>query len=280
MNTVTLEIVLMWSAVTLYALSAILFIVGFVFRREGIRRFALTAAAAGLVPHLAAIGVRWVRLGHGPYLGFYEVVSTYAFMSVVMLAIIVRKYRSLSLVGVVVMPIAFLLLAAAMLAPKSGIEVTATLASWWLAVHVTFAKLAYSSFIAATGLAVLYLMREKLESGRFGDVFAKLPRQEIVDDLSFRFIGVGFIFLGIMIAAGAIWANEAWGRYWNWDPIETWSLISWVIYAVYLHLRLTMGWRGRKAAWVAVAALPLILFSVAGVPLAYNSIHGAYLKGY
>ncbi|MRR36421.1 c-type cytochrome biogenesis protein CcsB, partial [bacterium] len=104
--------------------------------------------------------------------------------------------------------------------------------------------------------------------------------QEVLDDLQFRFVSVGFVFLGIMIAAGAIWANEAWGRYWAWDPIETWSLISWVVYAAYLHARLTLGWRGRRSALFAMLALPVVVFALIGVPLVYQSIHGAYLIGY
>ncbi|MHB9002728.1 MAG: cytochrome c biogenesis protein CcsA, partial [Coriobacteriia bacterium] len=80
--------------------------------------------------------------------------------------------------------------------------------------------------------------------------------------------------------AGAIWANEAWGRYWAWDPIETWSLISWVVYAAYLHARLTLAWRGRRSALFAMLALPVVVFALIGVPLVYRSIHGAYLIGY
>lgn len=108
-------------------------------------------------------------------------------------------------------------------------------------------------------------------------MLAKLPPPDTIDELSVKFVGVGFIFLSIMIAAGSIWANEAWGRYWGWDPIETWSLITWLVYAGYLHSRYTLGWRGRRSAWFAVAALPFILFTLFGVPSVYNSIHGAYL---
>ncbi|TLM98821.1 MAG: c-type cytochrome biogenesis protein CcsB [Actinobacteria bacterium] len=280
MSSQAIEVLLMWGAVTAYAVAAILFTVGFVFRKDKLITAGLWVAMLGLAPHAIAVTVRWIRVGHGPYLGYYEVVSSYAFIAVAMLGIVSRKYRALAVAGVIVMPVAFVLLAGAMLTPKSGLEITAKLASWWLAIHVTFAKLAFASFIASFALAAVYLARERLESGRFGDAFARLPRQEIIDDLSFKFIGVGFIFLGIMIAAGAIWANEAWGRYWAWDPIETWSLIAWIVYAVYLHLRLTLGWRGKRAAWVAFAALPVVLFSFIGVPIVYNSIHGAYLTGY
>jgi cytochrome c-type biogenesis protein CcsB len=276
---VTFEIVLMWIAVTMYAVSSILYVFALVFDREWLARGALWASIAGLVPHAVAIAVRWVQVGHGPYLGFYEVVSSYAFFSVLVLAILTWRYRSLQWAGVVVMPIAFLLLGAAMLAPKAGMDVSGTLASWWLTIHVTFAKLSYSWFIASFALALVYLVRDRGVKGRWEAILSKLPSQETIDDLIFKCVGAGFLFLTIMIVTGAIWANEAWGRYWAWDPIETWSLISWFVYAAYLHLRLALGWRGRRSAWVAVGALPLVAFAIMGVPLVYSSIHGAYLGG-
>lgn len=276
----TNEIVLMWAAVTLYALGAVLYVVGAVFGHERLDKAALAASLAGVVPHVAAITIRWVRVGHGPVLGFYEVVSSFALFAVLGLALLAWRMPGLKRLGTVIMPLAFLLIGGAMLTPSSDLEITGTLASWWLTLHVTFAKLAAGSFITAFALAVAYLVRDRGGDGRFARWFEKLPSQEIVDDLVFRFVGVGFVFLSIMIVAGAIWANEAWNRYWAWDPIETWSLIWWLTYAVYLHLRLTLGWRGRKSAWYAVAALPVALFALVGVAIVYNSIHGAYLTGY
>ncbi|GAB4276348.1 MAG: cytochrome c biogenesis protein CcsA [Coriobacteriia bacterium] len=276
---VTAEVVLMWSAVTLYAVGAILYAAGFAFSRERVLSAALWVSLAGLAPHTAAVVVRWVRVGHGPYLGYYEVVSSFAWFSVVVLGLLVLKWRSLNLLGVLLMPVATLLIGSAMFTPKAAMEITPRLASWWLTLHVTFAKVSYAAFIASFVLAVAYLMRERGGGGRLAGVLEKLPRQEVLDDLSFRFVGFGFIVLGMMIGAGAIWANEAWGRYWGWDPIETWSLVSWLVYAAYLHTRLTLGWRGRKSAWFAALALPVVLFALIGVPIVYRSIHGAYLLG-
>jgi cytochrome c-type biogenesis protein CcsB len=277
---VNTEILLMWAAVTAYTLSAILFVFGTVFKAEKVVSVGLWVGLAGLVPHAIAIGIRWAAVGHGPYLGFYEVVSSYAFASVAALGVLAWLRPKLRIVGVLLMPVAVLMLGGAMLAPRSPLEITATLASWWLTIHVAFAKLSYMSFIAAFALAVLFLWRERRGEFKPDSMLSRLPSQAAVDDLSFRFVGVGFIFLSIMIVAGAIWANESWGRYWAWDPIETWSLISWIVYAGYLHVLLTLGWQGRKAAWYAALALPVVLFTFIGVPIAYQSIHGAYLKGY
>lgn len=282
MSQAVVEVLLMWAAVGLYALSTIMFVVGVVFSQARVLTPASVVAAAGLAFQAVAIVVRWERVGHGPYLGFYEVVASYTFLAVATFCLLVWRRRGFAPIGIVVMPTSFLALGLAMFTPKAALPISATLASYWLAIHVTFAKLSYSSFIVACGFGVLYLLKEKAGSGseRMGGFLGKMPRGEVLDDYAFRFVGVGFVFLGIMIVAGAIWANEAWGRYWGWDPIETWSLVSWFIYAAVLHLRLTMGWRGRKFAWAVVIALPSIVFALLGVPLVYRSIHGAYLLGY
>ena len=189
MTTPAVEIWLMWAAVTLYAAGAVLFVVEFVFRRRGaLQTAALWVSLAGLVPHALAIAVRWARIGHGPYLGFYEVVSSFAFATVLVFGLILLRYRTLAPAGVLVMPIAFLLLGGSLLAPKAGLEVTGKLASWWLFIHVTFAKLAYGAFIASFVLALLYLLRERWSQGGLADVLAKLPSQAVVDDLSFKFV--------------------------------------------------------------------------------------------
>jgi cytochrome c-type biogenesis protein CcsB len=281
-NLAEFEEPLMWLAVVVYALGAVLYVVGLVFRVKRAISAATVTSLAGLVPHAAAIAIRWLIVGHAPYLGFYEVVSSYAFVAVAVLGVLVWRNRRLVVLGVIVMPIALLMLGGALMLASHQFEYNTggKLSSAWLVIHITFAKLSYGSFIMSFALALVYLMRDRWSTGRLGPVLAKLPAQEIVDDLSFKFVAVGLIFLGIMIGAGAIWANEAWGRYWGWDPIETWSLVSWLVYAIYLHLRLTMGWRGRKSAWVAIVALPVVVFALIGVPVVYQSIHGAYLTGY
>jgi cytochrome c-type biogenesis protein CcsB len=273
------EIVMMWATVTFYTLGTILIVIGAIFRVERVLKAGVWVSLAGLIPHAVAIGQRWVAVGHGPYLGFYEVVSSYAFASVIALGILSWIRPQLRVLGMVIMPMAVLMLGGAMLAPKSPLDLGPGLASYWLTIHVTFAKLSYSSFIAAFALSLAHILRERAGADAEKGILSRLPSSAVLDDLTYRFVGIGFVFLSVMIVAGAIWANEAWGRYWAWDPIETWSLISWIVYAGYLHVRLTLGWRGKKAAWYAVLALPIMIFTLIGVPVVYHSIHGAYLTG-
>jgi len=273
----TNEIVAMWAALTIYAASAVLFVLGVVFEKDRLIRLGFALALAGLVPHTIALGIRWVRTGHGPYRGWYEAVSGLGYVSVATFAVLGWRQPRLKAIGIALMPVGLLLMAAAMLAPMNDRPLTPSLASYWLIIHVAFAKLAVGTFVASFALAVIYLLRER-SAGVWQHRLQRLPEQNVVDDLSYRFALSGFLFWGIMMATGAIWANEAWGRYWAWDPIETWTLIVWLVYAAYLHVRLSLGWRGEKTAWFAAAAMPIALFCLMGVPLLYRSVHAAYLR--
>lgn len=271
------ELVGVWTAIFAYAASSVAFTVGTVFGKPETETLALRFAWIGLVAQALSIAARWVRIGHGPYLGFYEVSSLLAFMAVGGFLLVVRRYPGVRIAGVAVMPVAFLILGASLLVNNEAQTLTGSLASLWLVIHVIFANLAFAAYAVSFALAVAFLLKDAQIAWRYQTLLDRFPRQDVLDGLTYRFVGAGFVFQTIMIASGAIWANEAWGRYWGWDPVETWSLIAWAIYAIYLHLTLTMGWCGRKAAWVAVVALPIILFSLLGVPIAYDSIHGAYL---
>lgn len=271
------ETVAAWGAIIAYAVSTVLFVVGVFLAKPRVAATATVFAAMGLVSQAVAIGGRWVWTGHGPVVGFYEVALKLSFGAVLGFLILQWRYRGLRMAGVGVMPVSFLILGATLLVSHKATAVTGSLASSWLLIHIAFAQLAFAFYVAGFVLAVAYLMRDSNRGERFRPWLDKLPGQVELDSLTLRVVGAGFLFEGIMIVAGAIWANEAWGRYWSWDPIESWALIAWAIYAIYLHLTLTRGWRGRKAAWILVVALPVILFSLLGVPIFYHSIHGAYL---
>ena len=269
----TFEIVLMWVALTFYTAATALYTFGVIFVRDKMTRWALWASAAGLAFQVTSLGMRWARIGHGPYLGFYEVANALVLCVVVFFVIVAWRNPRLSAAGIAVLPVAVVLLGGAMLSSKAEVEVTAKLASYWLFIHVTFANLAFGAFAVSFGCAIAYVIRQRSKSGKWAKRLSKLPAQEVLENQTVRFVLVGFLFWAIMIATGAIWANEAWGSYWSWDPIETWSLIVWMIYAVYLHLRFTMRWHGERLAWYAIIAMPMALFALIGIPLAFNTPH-------
>jgi len=275
---VYVELVCIWITILAYAAASVAFTVGVVFGKPKVERVAVYITWVGFAVQAVSIGLRWVRVGHGPYMGFYEVSSLLAFVAVGAFLWLVSRYPGLAVAGIAIMPVVFLIMGGTLLVNREAQALTGSLASFWLGIHVVFANLAFGAYAVAFVLGVAFLMKEGAADRRWQALLDRFPEQDVLDGLTFRFVGAGFVFQTVMIVSGSIWANEAWGRYWAWDPMETWSLIAWAIYAIYLHLTLTMGWRGRRAAWLAVVALPVILFSLLGVPIFYSSIHGAYLS--
>ena len=269
----TSEIVMTWVALLLYAASTAMAAIGVVFGKEKLTRKAVLVAGIGLVAQLVSLGLRWARVGHGPYLGFYEVAAALVVCVVGAYVLVAWRQPRLAGAGIAIMPVALLLLGGSMLAQDTVVPMTAKLTSFWLFVHVMFANLAFGAFALSFGCAIAYVVRERSAGGKWSTRLEKLPAQDALENLTVRYVLVGFFFWGIMITTGAIWANEAWGRYWGWDPIETWSLVVWIIYAVFLHVRFTLKWRGERLAWFAIIAMPLALFALIGIPAAFNTPH-------
>jgi cytochrome c-type biogenesis protein CcsB len=163
-------------------------------------------------------------------------------------------------------------------------ELVPALQSTWLVVHVSVAFIASALFVIGFSLTVLQLVKERRESltaagkapGR-GQFMEKLPSSDVLDRASYRLYAIGFPLWTFTLIAGAIWAEKAWGRYWNWDPKEIWSFVIWVAYAAYLHARATRGWDGRRAAYLACVAFACLMFNYFGVNLFFSGLH-AYAK--
>ncbi len=267
------EIIMTWVTLFLYAGATALSAIGVVFGKDKLIDRTVMIAGVGLAAQTASLGFRWVRVGHGPYLGFYEVSAALVLFVVATFVFVAWRQPRLASAGIGVMPVALLLLGGAMLAQSAEVPMTGKLTSFWLAIHVIFANLAFGAFVISFGLAIVYIVRERSGSGKWAQRFEKLPAQDALENLTVSYVLVGFFFWGVMIVTGAIWANEAWGRYWGWDPVETWSLIVWIIYAVYLHLHYTLRWHGQRLAWVAILAMPLSLFTLVGIPAVFNTTH-------
>ena len=270
-----LEIGLHWFAVALYAISTCFFVYGFIFKKEKSVKYGLYFALIGMIPHTLALGLRWYSTGHGPYLRRYEVYSSNVWVGLVMFLLAQWRNPVLRPLGVIVLPVSFLVIGMAVLSSAEIRPLPETFQTFWLIVHIFFAKIAYGACLIGTALAVIYLLQRKRGLSVWSD---RLPDPAVVDEMSYRFNGFGFFMISVMIAAGAIWANDAWGSYWSWDPVEIWSLISWVIYGIYLHLRRIHGWRGTKAAWLGIAAFCVLLFTAMGIGFVYLTSHSPYMN--
>jgi cytochrome c-type biogenesis protein CcsB len=226
-------------------------------------RFALTLTGLGWLVHLASITARGFAAHRVPWGNMYEFSSCVAFVAVTaFLVLVARGYVERALGAFVMLPVVLYLgLAATQLYTAAGPLVPA-LNSYWIKIHVAAAITASGAFLLSGVVALLYLLRSRYDelaaagrTSRFPvSLGVQLPTAAVLDRVSYAVIAFAFPVWTFAIIAGAIWAEAAWGRYWGWDPKETWSFITWVLYAGYLHARATAGWKGRKAAWVAVAA--------------------------
>ena len=153
------------------------------------------------------------------------------------------------------------------------------LQSNWLIAHVVTCFIGYAAFAVACGMGIMYLVKHKREETKKAKrdttetLIDTLPKKRIIDDVIYKSIVFGFVWLSVGIITGAIWANEAWGTYWSWDPKETWSLITWFVYAAAMHARFTRGWGGKKIAWIAIIGFFCVVFTYYGVNFLLSGLH-------
>ena len=231
-------------------------------RTEKAARIATAMMVLATIILFAGIIFRGVSAGHAPWGNMYEfsITGTFAF-SVAYLGAL-RKY-DLRWLGLFISFSALIALGTAItLLYRDSSPLVPALKSTWLVIHVAAAIISGGIFLLANVIAGAYLYLESAES-RGGRPFwaARVPSLEVLDQLSYRLVAFVFPLWTFSVIAGAIWAESAWGRYWGWDPKETWAFITWVAYAAYLHARVTIGWRGRRAAWLCIFAGSTFLFN-------------------
>lgn len=250
--------ILFWTCLVIYALTVAVQLYGQIFRKARWVALAPWGVAVGLVIHTVLVAWRWIQTGHVPTIGDFENALVGGWFIVVMTLWAAWKKRY-PLLAAGTLPFALLIMGAGALSDTSPRPMLAALQSFWLYIHIFFAWLAYAAYTVACGAGIVYLLRSRKKSTASPEALERL------DELMFRSTVFGFITDALMIAAGSIWAKNLWGSYWSWDPVETWSLLSWLVYGVALHLRITMGWRGRRLAWVLVFAIIGVLISFWGV---------------
>jgi cytochrome c-type biogenesis protein CcsB len=204
----------------------------------------------------------------------YESLIFFSWTIVLIYLILEFKYQQ-KIIGVFITPFAFLAIALTSIVPGIDAKITPlmpALQSNWLAIHVTTCFFGYASFAVSFGVSILYLIRDREDpSKERGSKW--LPSTPVLDEINYKSIVIGFPMLSLGIITGAAWANYAWGSYWSWDPKETWSLITWFVYAAFLHARFTKDWRGRKAAILSIVGFVAVLFTYFGVNYIISGLH-------
>jgi cytochrome c-type biogenesis protein CcsB len=245
-------------------------------RRAGNIAMALTWLAAVLL--LGGVVTRGLSAQRVPWGNMYEfsLMGALAALGVYLLMSLTRDLRWLGLF-VVVPTLLSLGLAVTVLYTESA-QLVPALKSWWLVIHVLAAIVCAGAFTLAGALSVAYLLAERSESrvaagGSPMWIAARIPSAEKLDLMAYRVVAFSFPLWTFAVIAGAIWAENAWGRYWGWDPKETWAFITWVVFAGYLHARATAGWRGSRAAWIVIVGFVSFMINYFGVNIFVNSLH-------
>ena len=241
-------------------------------RRAGNIAMALTWLASGLL--LVGLVLRGMWAGRVPWGNMYEfsLAWTFGILAVFLVVSLRRDIRWLGL-PVVFLSLLSLGLAVTVLYTEAA-QLVPALKSWWLVIHVAAAIICGGAFTVAAAISVLYLWRDRAErKGKVTGIVASLPDASRLDTLAYRILAFAFPLWTFAVISGAIWAENAWGRYWGWDPKETWAFITWVIYAGYLHARSTAGWRGRRAAYISLLGFVSFLINYFGVNIFVNSLH-------
>jgi cytochrome c-type biogenesis protein CcsB len=234
----------------------------------------LLAAGAGL--QLIEFAAGTIRTGNLPVTNFAQSLSFLAWLTALAGLILIVRFK-MPVIGTFVAPIVFVVLGAATLTMGDRrLTVPSTLRSAWLPVHVTLAFLGYALFVLAAGVSLVYLIYERrLKAKRLSLSDARpAPSLEKLDRINYRLLGWGFLMLTLAIISGAIWANTIWGHFWSWEPQESWSLVIWLLYAALLESRLTIGWRGRRAAALTIILFSVLVCSFLGVSLVTPGKHG------
>ena len=260
-------------ALTFYFLATIAGLAELFKSKKTSSKIALYLSLAGFIFHTVNIIIRYIEGGHIPVTNMHEATSFFSWCILILFFFHEFRYK-LGLLSSFIMPIVFVFMLSAAIFPREIKVLSPALQSYWFGIHVIFAFLGDAAFAMACGIGIMYLIQERyVKSKNLSKLFMKLPSLQTLDEINYHLITLGFPLLTLAMITGVIWANSAWGSYWRWDPKEVWSLITWLIYALVLHLRLTVGWRGKKAAILSIVGFVIVIFAFFGVTLILEGRH-------
>ncbi|HET6877418.1 MAG TPA: c-type cytochrome biogenesis protein CcsB [Jatrophihabitans sp.] len=250
---------------------------------ERIGRWALVITLLGALVHVGSIAVRAIAVDAVPWSNMYEFASVAGLVGVVAFVAVMWKLPQLRhLGGFVLLPVILVMFLAGTVLYSRAQPLVPALRSYWLAIHVTLVSIAEGALMTSAVLTALYLVKQRhdrlvtkpgYQPGALANLAERLPAAATLDKAAYRVVAFSFPLYTVAIICGAIWAEAAWGRYWGWDPKETWAFIVWVIYAGYLHARATAGWKGRVPAWINLAGFGAITFNFLVVNIVVSGLH-------
>ncbi len=260
-------------ALTFYFAATIVGIVELFKGSKATTRMMIGLTVVGFVLHTLNILLRYFIAGHIPITNMHEASSFFSWCIVLLFFYIEYRYK-IGLLGSFILPVVFILMLSSSILPREIKPLSPVLQSSWLAVHTSLAFLGDAAFAMAAGIGVMYLIQEHfLKTKHLGGLFQRLPNLQILDEINYKLITIGFPLLTLAIITGALWAESTLGSYWRWDPKEVWSLITWFIYVLVLHVRLRVGWKGKKAAILSIVGFAAVLFTFFGVNLLLKGFH-------
>jgi ABC-type transport system involved in cytochrome c biogenesis permease subunit len=263
------ELRMLWAALLAYVAAGSIGIVAVLLRRRP-ERTVLGLIALGLALHTISIGLRWERLGHGPFVTLFEILSSNVWSMMLIFALAYWRVPPVRPSAAVVMPILFMVMGWLLMTGSGEGHFPPTYHTTWLYVHIGFGKVFFGAVLVAVGISGVILARR---SRFWASRFERLPPDANLSELAFRCMSIGFIFETLMLIAGAIWAQDAWGRYWAWDPLETWAFLTWLVLAASLHARFTLKLSPRAGSLLVLAVFVIAFSTFFGVPFISTSAH-------
>lgn len=245
------------------------------FVRETSRAASLAHACAwlALALHTLFIVLSGIHSRVLPVAGLFASLIFFSWL-IMLVHLLLETWTKQRVNGIFVLPLVILLCGFALQLEHSSAPLPPALQSPWLSVHVSLCFLGYACFLLAFSFALMYLWQEReVKSKKIDLFFFRLPSLGTLDTTGYRCIVFGFIFLSLGIVSGSVWAHYAWGRFWSWDPKETWSLVLWLVYVLYLHTRIAAGWHGRRSAYIAIIGFLVMLFTYLGVSFLLPGLH-------
>ncbi|WP_207063251.1 cytochrome c biogenesis protein CcsA [Motiliproteus sp. SC1-56] len=260
--TVEIELMILWGALVIYVIAGSAAIVSTLFRYD-LEDLVLGLMVAGLLTHTAALGYRWIRLEHGPFLTMFEILSSNIWSLTLFFSLCYWRSRAIRPVAAFIMPVLFLMMGWLLLTNPGKGFFPPTYDTVWLYIHIGFGKVFMGGLLVAVGLSLIILLRPLHP---FNEAMQRVPGNQSLTELAYRFMALALVFHTLMLVAGAIWAQDAWGRYWDWDPLETWSFLSWLFLALSLHARVTWRMAPQPAAVMVIAVFVVAFLTFYGVP--------------